>query len=146
MTERPTIDHIARRHAAVFARDALRATSPQGRFAEDAAAIDGRELRDVRTHGGHLFYDFGDGVILHVHLGSRGAFAERAAEQPPAEPACLRLEGSRAIVEVVAASTCAVIDPAGERRVRAHLDDATSRRAQPHRAGRNATTTRRARR
>lgn len=117
MPEGPTIHHIARHHRALFARDALAASSPQGRFADGAARIDGRELDDVVGCGKHLFYDFGEGLILHVHLGLRGRFFERAPEQPGAPAARLRLEGRRAIVELVAPMTCEIVDKDAQARI-----------------------------
>lgn len=103
---------IAARHRAVFARDVVRASSPDGALQYEAAQIDGRELVEVVARGAHLDYDFGAGVVLRVRLGPRGRFVERAPEEPPAAGARLRLEGSRAIVELVAPAGCALVDAA----------------------------------
>jgi formamidopyrimidine-DNA glycosylase len=51
----------------------LSATSPQGRFAEGARIIDGRRLGAVEAFGKHLLLDFGDDVVLHIHLGLAGS-------------------------------------------------------------------------
>jgi formamidopyrimidine-DNA glycosylase len=50
------IHHYARRQRADLAGRLVRATSPQGRFAAAAAAIDGHVLRDVDADGKHLAY------------------------------------------------------------------------------------------
>jgi len=43
----------------------VRATSPQGRFADGAAALDGRSLVAVETYGKHLYHRFGgEGLLM----------------------------------------------------------------------------------
>ncbi len=84
MPEGHTIHRLAERHRDVFAGDAVRAWSPQGRFASGAAAIDGAVLVDTAAHGKHLFYDFGGDRFLHVHLGLIGTF--RTFRHDPPEP------------------------------------------------------------
>ncbi len=116
-----TIQALADHHRELLRGDAVSATSPAGTFAAGALAVDGREVQDVTAHGEHLFYDFGDGVFLHVHLGSKGSFNERAAEEPPEANAMLCLDGSRAVVELVAPITCTVVNEAGRRGILADL-------------------------
>ena len=59
----------------VFGGQVLRATSPQGRFADGAALLDGQVLERAWAHGKHFFADFSDGLTLNVHLGLYGAFS-----------------------------------------------------------------------
>jgi len=58
--------------------------APNGRFAEGAARLNRRKLRSVQAFGKHLFYDFGPGRQLHVHLGLYGKF--RSGDIPYPEP------------------------------------------------------------
>ena len=53
---------------------AVEVTSPQGRFAADAALVDGAELRSIEAYGKHLFYRWSTGHVGHVHLGLFGRF------------------------------------------------------------------------
>lgn len=46
-------------------------TSPQGRFAVEAAKIDGRVLSGAQAYGKHLFVEFDD-LSVHIHLGLAG--------------------------------------------------------------------------
>ncbi len=108
---------LAEHHRKLFHGDAVRATSPIGRSAALAEKLDGRAVQDVKGFGSHLVYDFGDGLYLHVRLGPRSRFFERAAEEPPEESARLRLEGSRAIVELIAPIACDVVDEAERARI-----------------------------
>ena len=79
-------------HASMFAGKKVHVDSPQGRFEEDAALLDGRKLVGVMAVGKHLGYDFGifskDGFkgrrIVHVHMGLYGDFTE--GHQPMPEP------------------------------------------------------------
>lgn len=54
--------------------------APNGRFAEGAARLNRRKLRSVEAYGKHLFYDFGPGRQLHVHLGLYGKY--KAGDMP----------------------------------------------------------------
>ncbi|MEZ5188713.1 MAG: DNA-formamidopyrimidine glycosylase family protein [Microbacterium sp.] len=50
------------------------ASSPQGRFAEGAALLDGREAASVRAVGKQMFLEFDGDLWLRVHLGMYGAW------------------------------------------------------------------------
>lgn len=83
MPEGHTIHRAARLHSKRFAGEVVAATSPQGRFSEGAARIDGQKLEAVTAHGKHLFYDWSNGDILHVHLGLFGRFRVFSDDPPP---------------------------------------------------------------
>lgn len=74
MPEGHTIHRLARQFNDVFGNARLAASSPQGRFADGAARIDGQILTGAQAHGKQLFAEFGSGVILRVHLGLYGAW------------------------------------------------------------------------
>ncbi|WP_037573887.1 Fpg/Nei family DNA glycosylase [Phaeacidiphilus oryzae] len=116
MPEGHTIHRLAAEHERRFAGRRLRASSPQGRFQEGAALIDGRELTATEAHGKHLFLGFlgaegagpAEGAELdepatgagwvHVHLGLIGRYdfgdppAPGEQPPPPADTVRLRLE------------------------------------------------------
>src|SRR6478736_9309958 len=54
-----------------FAGAPTRSTSPQGRFAVEAAEIDGHPLRFAEAYGKNLFAHIGEHTV-HVHLGLAG--------------------------------------------------------------------------
>jgi formamidopyrimidine-DNA glycosylase len=83
MPEGHTLHRLARAQRAAFAGRPVQVTSPQGRFAEQAAMVDGQVLDDVAAHGKHLFAGFGE-LTVHVHLGLFGKYA--AGEGEPPEP------------------------------------------------------------
>ena len=94
----------------------LAATSPQRKF--DATVLDGRRLLDVRAVGKHLLYDVEDAPTLHVHLGMRGLFLRYA--DPGTEPragARLRLATSDVAWDLIAPTTCEVLDAAAVERL-----------------------------
>lgn len=74
MPEGHIIHRLATANAEAFAHRPLRVSSPQGRFAEGAALIDGQRLSAAEAHGKHLFLGFEAGAWLHVHLGLYGGF------------------------------------------------------------------------
>lgn len=74
MPEGHSIHRLARQFRDVFAGERLSVTSPQGRFADGAALLDGRVLETARAHGKQLFLEFEGALYLHVHLGLYGAW------------------------------------------------------------------------
>jgi endonuclease-8/formamidopyrimidine-DNA glycosylase len=69
-----SVHRLARQFGDVFAGERLAVSSPQGRFAQGAALLDGHTLVSSVAHGKHLFLEFGHGLLLHVHLGLYGAW------------------------------------------------------------------------
>ena len=121
-----TIHRLARRHAKLFGGQTLRASSPQGRFADGAALLDGRTLEATDAYGKHLFhrYDNGpsadgggttprtprDDLYLHVHLGLYGKFSEGKLPAPEPKGALrLRLQGDETYLDLRGPITCEVI-------------------------------------
>lgn len=74
----------AREHLARFDRWPLSVTSPQGRFADGAALLDGRALEAADSWGKHLFLGFTGELWLHVHLGLYGTWV--FGDAPPPTP------------------------------------------------------------
>lgn len=122
MPEGHTVHRAARRHRELLGGRRVAASSPQGRFAEGAAAVDGRELTRVDAHGKHLLYRFGGGLTVHVHLGLFGRFRVGTDGAPPDRPTCrLRLEAGDTWIDLVGPIACEVLDPPGEGRLLARL-------------------------
>jgi endonuclease-8 len=69
-----TLHRLASSLSDAFAGGAVRASSPQGRFADSAALLDGRVLDRSHAYGKHLFVDFAGDRLVHVHLGLYGRF------------------------------------------------------------------------
>lgn len=125
MPEGHTLHRLARLHQRRFAGAPVSVSSPQGRFAESAAAVDGRVLRRASAWGKHLFHHYTDGRTVHVHLGLYGTFTEW--ERPPdvAMPAPvgqvrMRMVGSAYGTDLRGPTVCELIDEA-------QIDDVVSR-------------------
>lgn len=73
MPEGHSVHRIARQFERNFVGWTIRASSPQGRFADGAARIDGRVMRAANAVGKQLFLDFDD-LTMRVHLGIYGAW------------------------------------------------------------------------
>ncbi|MEU6402297.1 DNA-formamidopyrimidine glycosylase family protein [Streptomyces sp. NPDC046985] len=110
MPEGHTIHRLAQDYAARFSGTAPRVTSPQGKFSDAAALLDGSELTRTEAHGKHLFLGFRDGEWVHVHLGLFGRVAFGAAPAPPpADTVRLRLANAASYVDLRGPALCALI-------------------------------------
>jgi formamidopyrimidine-DNA glycosylase len=74
MPEGHSVHRIARQFDRNFIGRTVAASSPQGRFAEGAALIDGRVAESARAVGKQMFLEFEGDVWLRVHLGIYGAW------------------------------------------------------------------------
>lgn len=116
MPEGNVIHHLARRLGRAFSRKVVHADSPQGRFAEGAALIDGRVVRRVEAHGKHLFIGVEGGRWVHVHLGLFGRWSLGTGDLPaPAGQVRLRLWTDDRWAELRGPTVCEVLDDAGKR-------------------------------
>jgi formamidopyrimidine-DNA glycosylase len=74
MPEGHSVHRIARQFDRNVVGRRVAASSPQGRFAEGAALLDGREAAQVRAVGKQMFLEFEGDLWLRVHLGMYGAW------------------------------------------------------------------------
>jgi endonuclease VIII len=114
----------------------LAACSPQGRFAEGAAQINGTRLEVAEAYGKHLLVRFAGGRTVHVHLGMRGKLLGVAdPSRPPRPQVRLRLAGATAAWDLIAPSACELLDDAGVAGLLARLGpDPLREDADPNRA------------
>jgi endonuclease-8 len=100
----------------------LRASSPQGRFAEGAARLDGASLDRIEPYGKHLFLGMSTGDHVHVHLGMQGTWLRYDDPAVPPRPQVrLRLARPEVARDLIAPSVCELVDDDGVRRVTARL-------------------------
>ena len=74
MPEGHSVHRIARQFDRNIVGRRVAASSPQGRFADGASMLDGRQATSVRAVGKQMFLEFDDDVWLRVHLGMYGAW------------------------------------------------------------------------
>ena len=108
----------------------MRVSSPQGRFAADAAVLDGQLLVAAESAGKHLFVEFAGDRFVHVHLGLIGKFdVMPGAAPPPVGQVRLRLENLTSYADLRGAIECnlvsrekrdAVVGALGDDDVREH--------------------------
>jgi endonuclease-8 len=136
MPEGHTIHRLAKDHAAALGGAPVAVSSPQGRFTDGAARVDGTVLDGVEAYGKHLFYDFGGDHLLHVHLGLFGKFWAIPVPPPPTRRAVrLRLEGATGGFDLSGPTACELLDPGGRAGIVARLGpDPLRRDADPDRA------------
>ena len=112
MPEGHSIHRQALDQTPMLKRQVLQVSSPQGRFMEGAALLDGRRCMGIEACGKHLFYRFAGGDTLHIHLGLFGKF--RSVALPAPEPRGLvriRLESPTHCVDCNGPNQCEVLSP-----------------------------------
>jgi formamidopyrimidine-DNA glycosylase len=122
MPEGHAIHRFARLHRARLAGRRFAVSSPQGRFADGAARLDGRRLEGVDAAGKHLFYRWEGGLTLHVHLGLYGKF--RVFDGTPPEPTPntrLAMTGHDVTLYLAGPADCSLVDPDEEEAIRSRL-------------------------
>jgi endonuclease-8 len=74
MPEGHSVHRIARQFARHLLGVPVAVSSPQGRFAADAALLDGHRILQSKAVGKQMFLEFDHGLWLRVHLGLYGAW------------------------------------------------------------------------
>ncbi|WGL53560.1 DNA-formamidopyrimidine glycosylase family protein [Nocardioides sp. BP30] len=115
MPEGHTLHRLAADLTHAFGGRTVRVGSPQGRFAESAAQVDGQVLERAEAWGKHLFIAFPGERFIHVHLGLYGKFLIARGEAPaPVGQVRLRIAGPESYADLRGATTCDLIT-AGQR-------------------------------
>lgn len=95
MVEGHGCHRVAHAHRKLLLTKSFTATSPNGRFADGAKAINGKPLARIEVHGKNLFYFFGPAEqpeVVHIHFGMSGAFKTMTLPGPdPTETTRLQL-------------------------------------------------------
>ncbi len=109
MPEGHTVHRIAIDHFKVLRGRPVAVSSPQGRFAPDAALVDGARLDKLEAFGKHLFYSWSNGFVGHVHLGLFGKFrVHRSPASLDAPTVRMRLAVPKATVDLTGPTDCTV--------------------------------------
>lgn len=113
MPEGHTLFRLARDLDAAFGGRPVRVTSPQGRFAADAATLDGLEVTHAESAGKHLFIGFPDQRFIHIHLGLIGKFdiapVHDGAVPLPVGQVRLRLFNALHVADLRGATQCELV-------------------------------------
>ncbi len=82
MPEGNEVHRWAERHNVAFGGRKLNVLPGPGHRFHDAHLVDGKKLKRVHAVGKHLGYEFGDDLMLHVHLGRFGDWTEGCGPLP----------------------------------------------------------------
>ncbi len=120
MPEGHTTHRLARDIRKNLKGQAIEASSPQGRVADLAAAVDGSVLTKTEAYGKHLALHCTEQSgqqpvsIIHVHLGLIGKFTQAPADTPTRDTIRLRLRASNSptgsVWDLTAPNTCELIN------------------------------------
>ncbi|HEX6514304.1 MAG TPA: DNA-formamidopyrimidine glycosylase family protein [Nocardioidaceae bacterium] len=115
MPEGHTLHRLAAGLRERFAGEQVAVSSPQGRFADAAALLDGTVLVDAQSWGKHLFVEFAGDRFVHIHLGLIGKL-ELGTGPAPAPVGQVRLRigssetaGCPSYADLRGATTCDLV-------------------------------------
>ncbi|MER7608642.1 DNA-formamidopyrimidine glycosylase family protein [Nocardioides sp. NPDC127503] len=138
MPEGHTLHRLALDLSDAFAGQQVQVSSPQGRFADSAALLDGQVVAGAEAWGKQLFVEFSGEQYVHIHLGLYGKLDLKPHAGAPPLPigqVRLRLTGSETYADLRGATTCNLVTAAQRDAVVAKLgpdplrDDADPDRA-----------------
>ena len=146
MPEGHTIHRLAKDHTPLLVGRPVSMASPQGRFATGAELLTGRRVQKVEPYGKHLFYRFEGDLLLHVHLGLYGKFAQGVGGPPEPRGALrLRMTTDEVWLDLRGPTACEVMTPPDRDTVLARLGpDPLRRDADPELAWARLSKSRRA--
>lgn len=109
MPEGHTLHRLALDLTEALAGRPVRVGSPQGRFAAEAAQLDGQTFEGAEAWGKQLFLEFPGERYIHIHLGLYGklALAQHAGTPPePVGQVRLRLVSESSYADLRGATAC----------------------------------------
>ena len=95
--------------------------SPQGRFSDGAAELNGRRLEGVDALGKHLFHRWEGDLTVHIHLGLFGkfkVFSDAASAPSPTEGTRMRWRGDVGAMHLSGPTVCEIISGEQEEALR----------------------------
>jgi endonuclease VIII len=136
MPEGHTIHRAARDQRPMLVGKRLDVSSPQGRFFDGAARLDGQRCTAIDAYGKHLLYRFGNHLALHIHLGLFGRFKTRKLPAPEPQGAVrVRMMSDTHVLDINGPNTCEVLDAAEALALTARIGpDVLRKDAEPERA------------
>ncbi len=142
MPEGHTLRRLALDLTDAFAGEVVAVSSPQGRFAAEAADLHGHELVGADSAGKHLFVEFAGERLIHIHLGLIGKL-DLYAGSPPAVTVGqvrLRIAGATTWADLRGATRCDLVGAERKAQVIAELGpDPLRPDADPDRAWRKVS-------
>lgn len=117
MPEGHTLHRLAGSLEGAYGGTVPEVSSPQGRFATEAAQLEGSVLDRSWAHGKLLFLDFAEGRSIYVHLGLIGKWFVLPVEPAGVEPAVtgvvrLRLLSETHVADLRGPMACQLVDEA----------------------------------
>ncbi|APU13665.1 Fpg/Nei family DNA glycosylase [Actinoalloteichus fjordicus] len=110
MPEGHTLHRLARLHQRRFEGGPVAVSSPQGRFATEAARLDGVTLCEAQAYGKHLLHHYENGLTVHVHLGLYGTFVEHPLPvEEPVGQVRMRIVGADHVTDLRGPTACRIL-------------------------------------
>jgi len=118
------LHRLAREYSDSFSGHSVRVSSPQGRFAESAAQLNGHVVTGALAVGKHLFVNFDNDQAVHIHLGLYGDVTVGSGPAPePVGQIRMRIEGGERYADLRGPTRCELATPDQVKAVAARLGE-----------------------
>jgi formamidopyrimidine-DNA glycosylase len=127
--------HVVHRQARelnkLFADHVVEVSSPQGRFSQAASVLNETKFVKSQAYGKHLFINFENGQVIHIHLGLYGKWTFLNHTPEPVGLIRLQISTSESCAQLRGPNACALISPAEVRKIKAKIGPDPIRKDDP---------------
>lgn len=131
MPEGHVIHRQARELNKLFANQIVEVSSPQGRFAQSASVVNETQFAKSRAYGKHLFVNFEQGNVIHIHLGLYGKWTFLDHTPEPVGLIRLQISTPESCAQLRGPNACTLISPAEVKKIKEKIGPDPIRKDDP---------------
>lgn len=131
MPEGHVVHRQARELNRLFADQAVEVSSPQGRFSQSASVLNETKFVKSQAYGKHLFINFEQGQVIHIHLGLYGKWTFLNHTPEPVGLIRLQISTPESCAQLRGPNACTLISPAEVKTMKAKIGPDPIRKDDP---------------
>ncbi len=131
MPEGHVVHRQARELNKLFADHIVEVRSPQGRFSQSASVLNETKFVKSQAYGKHLFINFENGQVIHIHLGLYGKWTFLNHTPEPVGLIRLQISTSESCAQLRGPNACTLISPAEVKTIKAKIGPDPIRKDNP---------------
>ena len=131
MPEGHVVHRQARELNKLFADQIVEVSSPQGRFSQSASVLNETKFVKSQAYGKHLFINFEQGQVIHIHLGLYGKWTFLNHTPEPVGLIRLQIATPESCAQLRGPNACTLISPAEVTTIKAKIGPDPIRKDDP---------------